>query len=229
MSKSVKTDGLARPDRWAHPCLGTHHTTRANVKAPGSTTRSRARHVYGHGPFAKLRCLRFPINLACTSGTKTVPSSTSAKPRSHLRVDSVRMAIQRSRTTTPLPLRQQGRRNGGQQTNCRINALANLSLDQGHVLTIWYRIDLCAIRHELRRCAGWALDKVQHGSYVTGSEPSVGLPSHLLSITHCPLPLCPNPPNEPQVASATRSRWTAACRHHRPRRVAFHRSSPVSS
>jgi len=32
------------------------------------------------------------------------------------------------------------RRNGGQQTNCRVNALANESLTAGHALTIWYRI-----------------------------------------------------------------------------------------
>jgi hypothetical protein len=35
--------------------------------------------------------------------------------------------------------RQPGRTNGGQQTNCRINALANLSLAAGRTLVIWYR------------------------------------------------------------------------------------------
>jgi hypothetical protein len=35
--------------------------------------------------------------------------------------------------------RQPGRSNGGQQTNCRINALANRSLAEGHTLAIWYR------------------------------------------------------------------------------------------
>ena len=35
--------------------------------------------------------------------------------------------------------RQPGRTNGGQQTNCRVNALANQSLTAGHTLVIWYR------------------------------------------------------------------------------------------
>jgi hypothetical protein len=36
--------------------------------------------------------------------------------------------------------RQRGRRNGGQQTNCRVNALANTALSAGHGLSIWYRV-----------------------------------------------------------------------------------------
>jgi hypothetical protein len=36
--------------------------------------------------------------------------------------------------------RELGRTNGGQQTNCRVNALANTSLSAGRVLTIWYRV-----------------------------------------------------------------------------------------
>jgi hypothetical protein len=35
--------------------------------------------------------------------------------------------------------RQPGRTNGGQQTNCRVNALANRSIAGGHTLVIWYR------------------------------------------------------------------------------------------
>jgi hypothetical protein len=35
--------------------------------------------------------------------------------------------------------RQPGRTNGGQQTNCRVNALANRALADGHTLAIWYR------------------------------------------------------------------------------------------
>jgi hypothetical protein len=36
--------------------------------------------------------------------------------------------------------REPGRRNGGQQTNCRVNALANQSLASGHRLALWYRV-----------------------------------------------------------------------------------------
>ena len=35
--------------------------------------------------------------------------------------------------------RQPGHSNGGQQTNCRINALANAALASGRQLAIWYR------------------------------------------------------------------------------------------
>jgi hypothetical protein len=36
--------------------------------------------------------------------------------------------------------REPGRTNGGQQTNCRVNALANRALVSGSSLVIWYRI-----------------------------------------------------------------------------------------
>lgn len=36
--------------------------------------------------------------------------------------------------------RQPGRTNGGQQTNCRVNALANAALKDGRELTIWYLV-----------------------------------------------------------------------------------------
>lgn len=40
--------------------------------------------------------------------------------------------------------RQPGRRNGGQQTNCRVNALANAALAAGSQLAIWYRVTSAA-------------------------------------------------------------------------------------
>jgi hypothetical protein len=36
--------------------------------------------------------------------------------------------------------REPGRKNGGQQTNCRINELANRALSAGSRLRIWYRV-----------------------------------------------------------------------------------------
>jgi len=47
----------------------------------------------------------------------------------------------------PLPsscLNEAGRRNGGQQTNCRVNALANAALASGRELRIWYRVTSAA-------------------------------------------------------------------------------------
>jgi hypothetical protein len=49
--------------------------------------------------------------------------------------------------------RQPGRTNGGQQTNCRVNALANQALADGHQLTIWYRVT--PAEHALIEEAGW--------------------------------------------------------------------------
>ena len=40
--------------------------------------------------------------------------------------------------------RESGRTNGGQQTNCRINALANVAVREDRGLTIWYRITSAA-------------------------------------------------------------------------------------
>jgi hypothetical protein len=36
--------------------------------------------------------------------------------------------------------REPGRRNHGQETNCRVNALANEALSSGRELSIWYRV-----------------------------------------------------------------------------------------
>jgi hypothetical protein len=43
-------------------------------------------------------------------------------------------------TTYNTLARQPGRTNGGQQTNCRVNALSNQALVDGHQLAIWYRV-----------------------------------------------------------------------------------------
>ena len=45
------------------------------------------------------------------------------------------------------------RTNGGQQTNCRVNALANQALACGHQLTIWYRVT--PAEHALIEEARW--------------------------------------------------------------------------
>lgn len=48
--------------------------------------------------------------------------------------------------------REPGRRNGGQQTNCRINALASDAMKAGATLSIWYRVtppDRAAVEESL--------------------------------------------------------------------------------
>jgi hypothetical protein len=48
--------------------------------------------------------------------------------------------------------REAGRKNGGQQTNCRVNALANAALTSGHTIRIWYQVtDVTYVRAEEAR------------------------------------------------------------------------------
>jgi hypothetical protein len=51
-----------------------------------------------------------------------------------------------------------GRKNGGQQTNCRVNALANDALSTGSTLKIWYRV--CSPKVAPAEEAQWML---RHG------------------------------------------------------------------
>ena len=98
----------------------------------------RLRHRYGEGPFAKLRMPPLPgesgLYLWEENGTIVYVGQT----RMPL---SVRLGSQGYATISNYNTfaRQPGRTNGGQQTNCRINALANRALSDGHSLVIWYR------------------------------------------------------------------------------------------
>jgi hypothetical protein len=109
-----------------------------NLIPPPPTT-GRRRHPYGDGPFAKLVMPRLPN-----------------EPGLYLwDVDGSIVYV--GQTRTPLPKRlgsngysnisayntlahQPGRKNGGQQTNCRINSLANDALAGGKRIGIWYRV-----------------------------------------------------------------------------------------
>lgn len=99
----------------------------------------RIRHPYGRGPFARLVMPPLPD-----------------EPGAYLWQEEDRI-VYVGQTRTPLVkrlgpngystitayntlAREAGRRNGGQQTNCRVNALANESLASGRSLTIWYRV-----------------------------------------------------------------------------------------
>ena len=53
--------------------------------------------------------------------------------------------------------REAGRRNGGQQTNCRVNALANTALVAGRKLTIWYRVTENGVANEAEWMATFGL------------------------------------------------------------------------
>jgi hypothetical protein len=109
-----------------------------NLPAP-EIPLTRSRHPYGWGPFARLVMPPLPD-----------------EPGAYLWQEDSRI-VYVGQTRTPLVkrlgpngystisayntlAREAGRRNGGQQTNCRVNALANQALASGHSLTIWYRV-----------------------------------------------------------------------------------------
>ena len=99
----------------------------------------RVRHAYGDGPFAALRMPPLPANpglyVWCASGQPVYVGQTRGTLRSRLGPNGY-STISAYNTFA----RQPGRTNGGQQTNCRVNALANAALRAGHELTIWYRM-----------------------------------------------------------------------------------------
>jgi hypothetical protein len=98
----------------------------------------RQRHSYGAGPFAKLRMPALPNEPGVYLWAQDEQILYVGQTRLPLRA---RLGPQGYSTISNYNTfaRQPGRTNGGQQTNCRINALANRVLSDGHVLTIWYR------------------------------------------------------------------------------------------
>ncbi len=99
----------------------------------------RRRHPFGEGPFARLVMPRLPdspglylwqedAEIVYVGQTRT-PLRKRLGPNGYSTISGYNTLA-----------REPGRRNGGQQTNCRVNALANASLAAGHVIRIWYRV-----------------------------------------------------------------------------------------
>ena len=112
----------------------------------------RLRHAYGSGPFAILRMPSLPpqpgLYVWCTSGAPLYVGQTRSTLRARLGSNGY------SRISTYNTLaRQPGRTNGGQQTNCRVNALANAAIVSGHQLTLWYLVTAASDARDLE--AGW--------------------------------------------------------------------------
>jgi len=133
-----KTDGFT--------CAGSVGNAGLNL-IPATPPLGRARHPHGDGPFAKLVLPRLPnepgLYLWDVDGTIVYVGQTRT-PLSK-RLGSNGYATISAYNTFA---RQPGRRNGGQETNCRINALANAALDAGSRIEIWYRVtatDVAAI------------------------------------------------------------------------------------
>jgi hypothetical protein len=103
--------------------------------------KGRSRHSYGSGPFAKLKMPPVPdkpgiyllvlddeiVYVGCTRGSLR----NRLGPRGYA-------TISEYNTLAPQP----GKKNGGQQTNCRINTLANAALKAGREIAIWYRVTI---------------------------------------------------------------------------------------
>jgi hypothetical protein len=105
---------------------------------PTAPAAGRQRHRYGEGPFARLRMPPLPeapglYVWACADEALYV-----GQTRGSLRG---RLGSQGYATISLYNTyaRQPGRTNGGQQTNCRINALANRLLTRGDTLTLWIK------------------------------------------------------------------------------------------
>ena len=104
---------------------------------PSSLPPRRHRHQYGDGPFANLRMPPLPneagIYLWEQDGEVVYVGQTRQPLRARLGPQGY------ARITDYNTYAQSSGKGGGQQTNCRINALANQALRDGHTLAIWHR------------------------------------------------------------------------------------------
>jgi hypothetical protein len=119
---------------------GEVRATAINV-APALPAAGRVRHVYGAGPFARLVMPPLPaepgIYVWAIADVPLYVGQTTTPLRK--RLGSMGYSTISTYNTYA---RQPGQRNGGQQTNCRINALANQILATGGAIEIWYRVTL---------------------------------------------------------------------------------------
>jgi hypothetical protein len=99
-------------------------TAKALNVAPLDPPPDRVRHVYGHGPFARLRMPPLPneagLYVWTMDGLPVYVGQSRGTLRSRLGSNGYATI-----STYNTFARQPGRTNGGQQTNCRINAMAN--------------------------------------------------------------------------------------------------------
>jgi hypothetical protein len=108
-------------------------------RMPAEPLVGRVRHAYGHGPFAGLRMPALPaapgVYVWSTGETPLYVGQTRGTLRARLGPNGY------SRISTYNTFaREPGRTNGGQQTNCRINALANERLRAGDPLSLWFMV-----------------------------------------------------------------------------------------
>lgn len=106
---------------------------------PRSLPADRERHHFGEGPFAALVMPKLPdapgVYLWLEDGTCVYVGQTRTSLRE--RLGSRGYATISNFNTYA---RVSGKTNGGQQTNCRVNALVNRSLVDSRVVSICYRV-----------------------------------------------------------------------------------------
>jgi hypothetical protein len=107
--------------------------------APDDPPAGRRRHAFGDGPFARLLMPKLPAQpglYAWQLDDRVVYLGQTRTPLVK-RLGSNGYATISTYNTLA---REPGKTNGGQQTNCRVNALANAAMTSGGTLAIWYRV-----------------------------------------------------------------------------------------
>ena len=136
-------EARVEPGSPAHPlagftCAGQVGHRGLNL-SPADPPAGRHRHKYGDGPFARLVMPPLPAQSGIYAWVRDGVVLYLGQTQTPL---SKRLGSNGYSTisTYNTLARQPGRTNGGQQTNCRINALANAALTSEVSLFIWYRI-----------------------------------------------------------------------------------------
>jgi hypothetical protein len=118
-------------------CAGPIHAGELDLPAPPIPP-DRQRHLYGRGPFARLKMPTLPglpgLYVWSSTSVPLYVGQTTGSLRSRLGSNGY-STVSAYNTLA----RQPGRTNGGQQTNCRINGLANAVLAAGESLKLWYQ------------------------------------------------------------------------------------------
>jgi hypothetical protein len=108
--------------------------------APADPPSGRRRHAFGDGPFARLvmpKLPAFPGLYAWQFDDDRIVYLGQTRTPLAKRLGSNGYATISMYNTLA---REPGRTNGGQQTNCRVNALGNVALSEGSRIVIWYRV-----------------------------------------------------------------------------------------
>ena len=134
-------------------CAGSIGHAGLNLE-PEPLPAGRHRNRYGDGPFARLKMPPLPVEPGLylwQMGDEVVYVGQTRTPLRE-RLGSRGYATISNYNTFA---REPGRKNGGQETNCRINALANEALSSGQELRIWVRVlDASVVKTEEARWMG---------------------------------------------------------------------------